>query len=230
MRIRTTRFTSAVVNYCNSYDLSLCLQLSSKISYTFSTENMCKIKEAFKTNWASLWDFRFTTNFSDAFCWPRSPASPRVWKWSLWCAAFVLPTFMFKAALCATEMAVIWLTSAADIMYLSLPSLLEAPTSMEGAALSGWNVSVTRMGCIRPSFSSAFLVFRQHCWQQKAASSLTELLQSKQKCWHVLVAFQGCLNSHLSYIWTWFPSLVQRQIKVEVCCYDVAETPHHFQC
>lgn len=50
MRIRATRFIFAVVNSCNSYDLNLCLQLSSKISYTFSTESMWKVKEAFKTN------------------------------------------------------------------------------------------------------------------------------------------------------------------------------------
>lgn len=73
-----------------------------------------------------------------------------------------------QGTLCTTEMAVICLTSAADILYLSVPSLLEAPTSMEGTILSGWNVNVTRMGCIRPSSSSAFLVFRLHCWQQKA--------------------------------------------------------------
>jgi len=75
---------------------------------------------------------------------------------------------MFKAVLCTTEMAVICLTSWADIMYLFLPSLLEATTSMEGAVLSGWNMNATRMGCIRPSSSSAFLVFRQHRRQQKA--------------------------------------------------------------
>lgn len=75
MRIRITIFIFAVVKYCSSYDLSLYLQVSSKISYTFSTEKMWKIKEAFKTNWASLWDFSFTINLSDAVAspvaWPR---------------------------------------------------------------------------------------------------------------------------------------------------------------
>lgn len=45
MRVRTDKFTSTVVNYCNSYHLSLCLQLSCNNSYTFLQEIILNLVE-----------------------------------------------------------------------------------------------------------------------------------------------------------------------------------------
>lgn len=100
---------------------------------------------------------------------------------------------------------------------------------MERAVLSGWNVNVTRMGCIRPSSSPAFLVFRQHhqppregIFHNRAIAVRNEMLTRARDVPRVLkLTAMLCLNLVCF--------LLQRQVKVEGFDYDIAKTSHHCQ-
>lgn len=97
----------SVANCCTPYDLSLCLQLRRMHTNYYSLQEVMlhsmEDKRGLSNKLRKSLRSLFHNQFKWCHCWPSRLASPSLWKSSLWCAAFVLLRFVFKAALCRVK-------------------------------------------------------------------------------------------------------------------------------